>query len=58
MVEWLMVFVIYLICPPIEPSKPDSPSERIKEIEAEIERIKKPRRKWQEAFLHYRNEKK
>lgn len=38
--------------PPIEPPKPDPPSERIKEIQAEIERIKKRRRKWQEAFAN------
>jgi len=38
--------------PRLEPPEPESPNDRIKEIEAEIERIKKRRRKWQEAFAN------
>jgi len=40
--------------PPLEPPKPaDDPArDRIKEIEAELERIKKRKRKWQEAFAN------
>jgi site-specific DNA recombinase len=38
--------------PPLKPPEPESLSNRIKEIEAEIERLKKRRRKWQEAFAN------
>lgn len=48
-----MHYIIQEVPPPEPPEPADkSPSDRIKEIEAELERLKKRKRKWQEAFAN------